>query len=188
MIKQHAHVVGDGKQELAQILGLLRLLGDEVEFFELGQALDQDADVVAEQAFDFGAGGVGILDGVVQERRRDGGVVELELGENGGDLQRVGEIRIAGIAHLLAMRPHGIDVGAVEQVLVGRRIILLDPLDQIVLPHHLRLARRRLPRLRHERRAHARHHDPRPGLVLHPRQGQIDRRTRHGPTSNPSTA
>ena len=48
--QQHAHVVGDGEQELAQILGLLRLLGDEVEFFELGQALDQDADVVAEQA------------------------------------------------------------------------------------------------------------------------------------------
>ena len=119
--QQHAHVVGDGKQKLAQVLGLLRLLGDEIEPLQLGQAFDQNADFVAEQPVDLGAGGVGILDGVVQQRRGDGGVVELEIGEDRGDFERVREIGIAGGALLLAMRPHGVDVGAVEQILVGRR-------------------------------------------------------------------
>ena len=123
--QQHAHVVGDGEQKLAQVLGLLRLLGDEVELLQLGQALDQRADVGAEQAVDLGAGGVGILDGVVQERRGDGRVVELEIGEDRGDLERVREVRIAGGAHLLAMGAHGIDIGAVEQVLVGAGLYCL---------------------------------------------------------------
>ncbi len=29
--QEHADVVGDGEQKLAQVLGLLRLLGDEIE-------------------------------------------------------------------------------------------------------------------------------------------------------------
>ncbi len=119
--QQHPHVVGDGEQKLAQVLGLLGLLGDEIEPLQLGQALDQKPDLVAEQAIDLGAGGVGILDGVVQQRRRDGGVVELELGEDRGDFERMRDIGIAGGPLLLAMRLHGVDIGAVEQVLVGRR-------------------------------------------------------------------
>jgi hypothetical protein len=31
------------------------------------------------------------------------------------------------------MRLHGVDIGAVEQRLVGGRIVTLDPLDQLVL-------------------------------------------------------
>ena len=177
--QQHPHVVGDGQKQLAQVLGLLRLLGDEVELFELGQALDQDADVVTEQAVDLGAGGVGILDGVVQQCRRDGGIIELQIGEDRSHLQRVREIRVAGGALLLAMGPHGIDIGAVEQVLVGGGVVLFDPVDQLELPHQPRLAGlwRRFAVLRHQVwRARSRH--PQPGLVLHP--GQIDRRARHG--------
>ena len=33
--QQHAHVVGDGEQELAQVLGLLGLARDEIERFSL---------------------------------------------------------------------------------------------------------------------------------------------------------
>ena len=87
---------------------------------------------------DLGAGRLGILDRVVQQRGGDGGVVELEVGENRRDFDRMGEIRIAGGAPLLAMRLHGVDIGAVEQVLVGVRIVSAHPLDQVVLPHHLR--------------------------------------------------
>ena len=63
----------------------------------------------------------GILDGVVQQRRRDGGVVELEVGQDRRDFERMGEIGVAGGALLLAMRLHGVDIGAVEQGLVGVR-------------------------------------------------------------------
>ena len=137
--QQHPHVVGDRQQELAQVLGLLGLLGDEVELLELGEALDQRADVGAEHLVDLGAGRRGVLDRVVQQRRRDGGIVELEVGQDGGDFERMGEIRIAGGALLLAMRLHGVDIGAVEQRLVGVRVVAPHALDQIVLPHHLRL-------------------------------------------------
>ena len=168
--QQHAHVVGDSEQKLAQILGLLRLLGDEVELFQLGQPLDQMADLMAEKPVDLGAGGVGILDRVVQQRRRDSRVIELQVGKDGGDLERMGEIRIARCALLLAMGAHGIDIGTVEQLFVGSRIILLDPIDQLELPHHARLAglRRPVDLLRHDNRR-ARDRDPGPGLVLHPR-------------------
>ena len=134
--QQHAHVVGDGQQELAQVLGLLGLARDQVELLQLGQALDQMADVGAEDLVDLRARGRRVLDRVVQQRRRDRGVVELEVGQDGRDFERMGEIRIAGGALLLAMRLHGVDIGAVEQRLVGVRVVAAHPLDQIVLPHH----------------------------------------------------
>jgi hypothetical protein len=34
--EKHADVAGDGEQELAEILGLLGLLGDQVELLDLG--------------------------------------------------------------------------------------------------------------------------------------------------------
>ena len=140
--QKHAHVIGDRQQQFAEIFRLLGLFGDEVEFFELGQPLDQPADVVTEQAVDFGTRGLGILNGVVQEGRRDGRVVELEVGENGRDLDRMGEIRIAGCAPLLTVRLHGVDVGAIEQRLVRVRVVPAHPFDQVVLPHHWRFSRR----------------------------------------------
>ena len=180
--QQHAHVVGNGKQQLAQVLGLLGLLGDQIEPLQFGQAFDQKPDLVAEQPVDLGAGGVGVLDRVVQQRRRDGGVVELQPGEDGRYFERMGNIGVARGAFLLAMRPHGIDIGAIEQVLIGGGIVLLDVLDQIVLPH-ARLARlgpRHLGGVRRDQARRTRQRSPRAGLILHARQ--IDRRTRH---SNP---
>jgi hypothetical protein len=177
--QQHPHVVGNGEQELAQVFGLLCLSGDEFEPLQFGQPLDQEPDFVTEQAVDLGAGGVGILDGVVQQRRGNGGVVELEIGENRGDFERMRDIGVARRPLLLAMRAHSVDIRPVEQLLVGPRIVLFDPLNQIVLPHQTRLAgfpRRRLAIERHQRGATRRRH-PRSRLVLHPRQ--IDRRARH---------
>ena len=88
--EQHADVAGDGEQQLAEVLGLLGLLGDEVELLDLGQAVDQRADLAAEQGVDLAARGVGVLDGVVQQRGGDGRVVEPHLGEDGRDFERDG--------------------------------------------------------------------------------------------------
>jgi hypothetical protein len=41
------------------------------------------------------------------------------------------------------MHAHGVDIGAVEQGLVGGRIVALDPLDQLVLAQVFRRRRRR---------------------------------------------
>ncbi len=43
--QQHAHIVGNGEQQLAEVLGLLRFLGDEVQLLQLGQTFDQRADL-----------------------------------------------------------------------------------------------------------------------------------------------
>ena len=134
--QQHAHVVGDGEQELAEILGLLRVLGGEIELVELGQAVDEAADLGAEHAVDLVAGDRRVLDRVVQHGGDDGGVVELELGEDRGDFERMREIGVAGGALLLAVRLHREDIGAIEQILVRLRIVAPDALDQFVLPHH----------------------------------------------------
>ena len=85
---------------------------------------------------DLGAGGVGVLDRVVEQRDRDRRVVELEVGQDAGDFERMREIGVAVGALLRAMLLHGVDVGLVEQVLVGVRVVARDPLDQLVLAHH----------------------------------------------------
>ena len=134
--EQHADVARNGDQELAEIFRLLGLLGDEVEALDLGQAIDQAADLGAEHLVDFGPRRVGILDHVVQQRRRDGRVVELQVGQDGGDFERMGEIGRAGGALLVAVRLHRIDVRAVEQRLVRLWIVFQNPFDEFVLPHH----------------------------------------------------
>ena len=134
--EQDPDILGDGEQQLAEILRLRRLLRDEVELLDLGQSLDQPADILAEGGIDLAAGGVGILDGVVEERRRDGRVVEPQIGEDGRDFEGMGEIGIAVGALLAAMLLHGVDIGLVEQVLVRVGIIPRDPFDQLVLAHH----------------------------------------------------
>ena len=160
-------------RSLRRFSACLASLRDEVELLELGQALDQGADVLAEQLVDLGAGGRRVLDRVVQQRRRDGGVVELEVGQDRRDFERMGEIRVAGGALLLAMRLHGVDIGAVEQRLVGVGIVAADALDQLVLPHHLRRGASDFIALfnglRDDVRGRAQRR-PGPRLVLHPRQ------------------
>ena len=93
--QEHAGVIGDREQELAEILGLLGVLGDEVELAELGQAVDQTADLLAERLVDLLAGDRRVFDRVVQHRRGDRGVVDLELGQDRRHFERMGEIGIA---------------------------------------------------------------------------------------------
>ena len=91
--QQHADVARDGDQELAEVLRLLGLLGDEVEPLDLGEAVDEGADLLAEHLVDLGARDVGVLDHVVQQRGGNGGVVELQLGQDRRDFERDGRNR-----------------------------------------------------------------------------------------------
>ena len=136
--QKNANIVGNGEKKLAEVLGLLGFSRNQVELLQLGQAFHQVPDIRAEYLIDLRARGRRVLDRVVQQRRRDGGVVELEVGQNRRNFKRMREIRIARGALLLAVRLHGVDVGAVEQSFVGVRIVAADPLDQFVLPHHRR--------------------------------------------------
>ena len=57
----------------------------------LGEALDQRADVRPEHLVDLAAGRGGVLDRVVQQGGRDGRIVELEIGQDRRDLERMRE-------------------------------------------------------------------------------------------------
>ncbi len=77
--QQHAHVLGDGEEKLAQVFRLRRPHRDEVEALQLGEALDQGRDLMPEELVDLLARRRRILDGVVEHRgddrrnRRDAG-------------------------------------------------------------------------------------------------------------------
>ena len=136
--QEHARVVSDGEQELPEILRLLGVFRDEVEPAELGQAIDQPPNFVPERLVYLFAGNRRIFNRIMQHRRRDRGVINLKLGQDGRHFERMGEIRIAGRALLAAMRLHREHIGAVQQILIGVRIVAADPLHQFVLPHHRR--------------------------------------------------
>jgi hypothetical protein len=91
--EQDAHVLGDGQDELAQVLGLAKVVLGKLQLGELGDALDQFGDLGPEQLLDPLSGGVGVLDDVVQQRRDDGFGVEAVVGEDAGHLDRDGRNR-----------------------------------------------------------------------------------------------
>ena len=135
--EQHPHIVGDRKQELAKVLRLFGALGDQIELLDLGETLDKASDILAEQLVDFLSGRGRILDRVMKESHRDGGLIHLHLGEDRGHFERMRDVGIAAGARLLAMLLHGIDIGLVEQGLVDVRLVFLHALDELVLTHHV---------------------------------------------------
>jgi len=136
--QQHADIARHGEQELAQVLGGALVLGLRLDLGELGHAVDQPRDIVAEQMLDLLGCGDRVLDGVVQDRGGDRLVVEVQLGQDAGDLDRMAEIRVARRTLLRAMRVDREHIGAVEQRLVGVRVVCEDPIDQLILSQHRR--------------------------------------------------
>ena len=134
---QDAHVLGNGQDELAQVLSLARVLVRQLQARQLSHAFDQFADLLAEQLVDLGSGDRSVLDHVVQQGGDNAGGVEPVFGQDAGDFDRMGEIGIARGAQLRAMHAHAVDIGAVEQPLVGARVIALDPVNQLVLAQQL---------------------------------------------------
>ena len=103
---------------------------------ELGDAVDQLGDVVAEQPGDLVARGVGVLERIVQQAGDDRRGVEPHLGQDAGDLDRMGEIGVARGAQLGAVLLQAVDIGAVQHVLVRVRIVGLHALDEFKLTNH----------------------------------------------------
>ena len=133
--QQHANVVGDRQHQLAEILRLLGALREQFQLRQLGHAVDEVGDLLAEIGLDVVVGGERVLDRVVQQRGDDGRHVELEIRQDRGDFQRMGEVRIARGAELLAVRLHGVDIRLVQQRLVGVGIVGLDAVDELGLAH-----------------------------------------------------
>ena len=105
---------------LADVLGLLLLVGAEGDPAQLCHPFDQVRHLGPELALHLLGGQVGVLHRVVEEGGRDGRGVQLQVGQDRGDLERVVDVVLAGQPAL---------------AVVGRR----SPLER--LPDH-HLARR----------------------------------------------
>jgi hypothetical protein len=134
--QQHADVVRHGEQELAQILGGALILGLRLDLAELGHAIDQPPDVGAKQSLDLLGGGQRILQRVVEQRGDDRFAVEVQVGQNARDLDRMAEIGVARRAFLAAVLLDREDIGAVQQRLVDVGIVSAHALDKFILSEH----------------------------------------------------
>ena len=82
-----------------------------------------------------------VLDHVVEEPGDHARHVELEVGQDVGDLEGMDEVGLAGAAHLVAVLPGGEDVGAAQEVQVRLGVVPLDPLENLLeAPHHTEVA------------------------------------------------
>ena len=95
-----ADVVHHGQHHLAHVLGLRLFRRGEVDLADLGDALDDVRDLLAELGLDLVDGDRGVFDGVVQQAGGDGRGVELHLGQDGRDLQRMRQVGLARFARL----------------------------------------------------------------------------------------
>ncbi|MNN64824.1 hypothetical protein D3C81_1802900 [compost metagenome] len=93
--QQDPHVFRDRQNKLAQVLGLARVLGLKLQPRQLGHALDQDGNLLAEHGGDVIAGGGCVLNNIVQQGGDDGRRIQPVIGQDARDLDRMGEIGIA---------------------------------------------------------------------------------------------
>ena len=125
---QHADVAGHRDHHLADGLGLGRLT--VLDLVQLGDAIHQRRDVLAELPAQLGQRVRGVLDRVVQQRRADGLGVHAQLGEDGRHGQRMGNVRVAAEALLIPVPVGGRIVGPLDQPDVGLRVRRADGLDE----------------------------------------------------------
>ena len=111
---RHPQVAGHRHQHLAHRGGLLRLLGVELQPFELGDAVDDRGDLGAERRLDVGERDLGVFDRVVQQRGGERDLVEADVGDDAGDRQRVVDVALATAARLVTVGFRRRLVGAVD--------------------------------------------------------------------------
>ena len=127
-----AHVARHREHHLAVALGLGLLARVEVDARQLGDAVDEQRDVVAELGGDLLERRLGVLDRVVQQRRDDHRGLGAQLGADARDPQRVHDVGLARLAHLVGVPLGGERVGALDGAGVGVVAGRLQRGDQLV--------------------------------------------------------
>ena len=131
-----ADVVDHRQQHLAEVLRLALLGRRERDGADLGHALDDVRDVLAELLADFLRRGERVLDHVVQQPGGNADRVEFHFGQDVGDFQRVHEVRLAGMADLSLVLQGRKYVGPAQQFEVGVRAVAADFVEQVFEPDH----------------------------------------------------
>ncbi len=116
-----ADVVAGGDEHLAEGLGFGG--GAVVDLLHLGDAVDDEAHLVAELRTDLIEGHVGVLDGVVEQRGRQGGGLGTEFGEDQGDGEWMCDVRLTTFSHLTAVRGLREEIRAAQNGQIGVRVV-----------------------------------------------------------------
>jgi len=125
--QDHAHVLRHRHDHLAVVLCLRLLAALEADPGELGDALDERCDVRPESGSELVEVGIGVLDHVVQQRGGNRLLVEVELGADQGDAERVVDERLAGAPYLTAVgAPRPRRTRGRISFLVDARVVRLD--------------------------------------------------------------
>src|SRR5687768_16937894 len=116
--QDHPRILGDREQKLPVVLDLPVLGRIERQVPDFRQAVDDFGDLLSELSLDLIDGNAGVLDDVVNETTSDGDRIELEIDQNLGDLDTMGDVLVAGEAFLTLVRPLAEVIGAREQVTI----------------------------------------------------------------------
>ena len=134
--EDHADVVDHRQQHLAEVLRLALFGRRERDRADLGDAFDDVRDVFAERLADLFRGGERVFDDVVQQAGGNADGVELHVGEDVGDLERMDEVGLARMAHLSLVLQGRKHVGPAEQLEVRVGAVALDLIQQILEANH----------------------------------------------------
>ena len=125
---QHPDVAGHRDHHLADGLRLGRLA--VLDLVQLGDAVDQRGDVLAELAAQLGQRVGGVLHRVVQQRGADRLGVHAELGQDRRHRERVGDVRVAAAPLLVPVPVGGRLVGPLDEPDIGLRVRRAHGLDE----------------------------------------------------------
>jgi len=132
---EHPHIARGRDHEFADGLRLGRLAVGEL--VELGDAVDQAGDLVAEIRAQLVEGVAGVLHRVVQQGGAQRRLGHAEFGEDRGHRQRMGDVGLTALAGLAAMVVLGGVVGPLQLLEIGLGMIGLHHREQRI--QHRRL-------------------------------------------------
>ena len=124
------------QQHLAEALRRRFLAVGEVQLVQLGDAIDQLGHGFAELLGDVAARQRGVLDGVVQDRRDQGLDIQPLLGQHLRHRHRMGDVGLAGLAHLPGMRRRAHRPGPPQQRALRLRQVVRGPLQCLHIVRH----------------------------------------------------
>ena len=129
-------VIHHRQQHLAEVLGLTLLGRGQADGADLGHTFDDMRDFGAEQLMDALDRGEGVLDDVVKQTGRHGDDVQLHVGQEVCNCQRMDEIGLPRVAHLSPVLEGREDVGPPEQLDIGVRAVCPDLFHEILEANH----------------------------------------------------
>ncbi len=129
--QDHPDIAGDRQHHLAEVLRLRLGLGLELQVGELGDAVHQLRDLLAELGVDAVLAGGGVLHHVMQDGGADRLVVHPHLGHGAGHGQGVIDVGFAGLAGLAFVGFRAQEVGAINLLDLFRLEIGLELGTQI---------------------------------------------------------